>query len=37
MADDVDGKGLVAKLYELCPEIRQLGIYPVILGKRNGY
>jgi len=35
--EEVDQKGLVAKLYDLCPEMEQLGIYPVVLGKRNGY
>lgn len=32
-----ENEGLVAKLYELCPEMEQLGIYPVVLSARNSY
>jgi len=28
---------LLAKLYELCPEIGRLGLFPLILGKGHRY
>ncbi len=30
-------EAVLAKLYEICPEIDQLGLYPVILGKGSRY
>ena len=33
----LDKEGVRAKLYELCPEIDRLGIYPIVLGKGNRY
>jgi len=30
-------EGVMAKLYELCPEIEQLGLYPIVLGKGNRF
>ncbi len=30
-------EGVLAKVFELCPEIQQLGIQPVVLGKGNRY
>jgi hypothetical protein len=30
-------EGLLAKLHELCPDIRRLGLYTVILGKGHRY
>jgi hypothetical protein len=33
----LDKQGVLAKLYELCPEIECLGIQPVVLGKGNRY
>lgn len=33
----LDREGVMAKLYELCPEIREMGIYPIVLGKGNRY
>jgi hypothetical protein len=28
---------VLAKLYEICPEIGQLGLYPVVLGRGHRY
>jgi len=28
---------VLAKLYEICPEIDQLGLYPVVLGRGSRY
>jgi len=32
-----DKDGLKEKLYELCPEIDQLGLYPIVIGKGTRY
>jgi hypothetical protein len=32
-----DKEVLLAKLYELCPEIGRLGLFPLILGKGHRY
>jgi hypothetical protein len=33
----LDKHMVLAKVYELCPEIEHLGIKPVVLGKGNRY
>ncbi len=33
----LDKEGLMAKLSELCPEIEQLGLYPIVLGQGSRY
>jgi hypothetical protein len=30
-------EAVLAKLYEICPEIDQLGLHPVVLGKGSRY
>ncbi len=30
-------EGIRSKLYELCPEIKNLGIHPIVLRKGNRY
>ena len=30
-------EGLKSKLYEVCPEIERLGIYPIVLQKGDRY
>ena len=30
-------ENVLAKLYEICPEIDQLGLYPVVLGRGSRY
>lgn len=32
-----DREGVIAKLHELCPELGQLGIQPIVLGKGKRY
>lgn len=32
-----DKDGLKAKIYELCPEIEQLGLYTIVIGKGRRY
>jgi len=32
-----DSYGLLRRLYEVCPEIVQLGLFPVVLGKGSRY
>jgi hypothetical protein len=32
-----DRDGIVQKMVELCPEIEQLGIYPIVLPKGKHY
>ncbi|MBP8644757.1 MAG: hypothetical protein KBH99_01385 [Syntrophobacteraceae bacterium] len=32
-----DKEGLLRKLHEVCPEIEQLGLYPIVLGKGSRY
>ena len=32
-----DKEVLLAKLYEVCPEIGRLGLYPLILGRGHRY
>lgn len=35
--DIQDKDGLKARIYELCPEIEQIGIYPVVIGRGSRY
>jgi hypothetical protein len=35
--ETLNKEGVLAKVYEICPEIQQLGIQPVVLGKGNRY
>jgi hypothetical protein len=37
MEKTVTREGLKAKLYELCPEMDAMGIYPIVLGKGHRY
>jgi len=32
-----DKDGLKAKIYALCPEIEQLGLYTIVIGKGRRY
>lgn len=32
-----DKDGLKARIYELCPEIEQLGLYTIVIGKGRRY
>jgi hypothetical protein len=33
----LDREGVLAKLYELCPDIEKLGLYPLVLGKGHRF
>lgn len=33
----LDKQGLLAKLYEICPEIEDLGLFPIVIGKNARY